>query len=166
MKTVVVLAMHGVPPKDFPHDDLKEFFALHARHEAPGAVPSARYAELEDKLRRWPRTPENDSYHAASHDLAQAMGQESGYEVKVGFNEFCAPDMDEALAQAVEAGAERIIIATTMMTRGGGHAERDIAEAISRGRQKYPGAEIIYAWPFDIDEIARFLAKHIRKFTL
>lgn len=30
MKTVVVLAMHGMPPVDFPTEELAEFFKLHS----------------------------------------------------------------------------------------------------------------------------------------
>jgi sirohydrochlorin cobaltochelatase len=55
----------------------------------------------------------------------------------------------------------KIIVTTTMMTRGGEHAERDIPQALSRARQKHPGVEIIYAWPFETTGIARFLAGHI-----
>jgi len=166
MKTVIVLAMHGSLPHDFPRAELGEFFALHARYEAsePG-VPLDRYTSLEDKLRRWPRTPDNDPFHAASYELAQVLSQECSLEVIVGFNEFCAPDMETALAQAVEQGAGRIIVVTTMMTRGGEHAEREITLAVARGRQSYPDVEIIYAWPFETAAVARFLAGHIQGFT-
>lgn len=166
MNTRIVLAMHGVPPSDFPRQELGEFFELHGRREAsPKSLTPAlerRYTELEDKMRRWPRTPQNDPYHAASHELARELLRETGVEVIVGFNEFCAPDIDEALGQAAEQGADKIIVLTTMMTRGGEHAEMEIAQAVSRGRQKFPGAEIIYAWPFDTAGIARFLAAHIK----
>ena len=165
MKTVVVLAMHGSLPNDFPKEDLREFFALHGHQRHGEAVSANRYAELEDKLRRWPRTAENDLYHAASCELACAVSAESGYEVKVGFNEFCAPDIDEALAQAVNNGADQIIVASTMITRGGEHAEQEISRAVSLGKQRYPDTEIIYAWPFETVDIARFLVGHINKFT-
>ena len=29
-KTVILLAMHGEPPKDFPKDEFARFFSLHA----------------------------------------------------------------------------------------------------------------------------------------
>jgi len=164
MKTVVVLAMHGSPPNDFPRGEIGEFFALHARHEAQNLTNPDRYLELSDKLKLWPRTPKNDPFHAASCELAQVLGQHLGYDVRVGFNEFCAPDIDEALAQAVGDGAGRVIIATTMMIRGGEHAEREIAQAVSRGRHKYPEVEFIYAWPFETAEVACFLAEHVKRF--
>jgi sirohydrochlorin cobaltochelatase len=169
MNTVVVLAMHGVPPNDFPRQEMREFFELHGRVEmSPAALPPAsrsRYDELEAKIKRWPRTPQNDPYHAASYELARALQSECGLEVIVGFNEFCAPDVDEALARAVADGPGRIVILTTMMTRGGEHAEREIAQAVSRARTKHPGVELIYAWPFETPAIARFLADHIRRFV-
>ena len=169
MKTIIVLAMHGSPPNDFPRDELGEFFALHARLEASPVSHSpaleSRYEELAGKLKNWPRTPGNDPYHAASDALASTLRKECGLEVVVGFNEFCAPDIDEALSQAAGSGAGKIVVVTTMLTRGGEHAEKDIAKSVSRARQGHPGSEIVYAWPFGTAEIARFLAAHIEKFV-
>lgn len=168
MKTVIVLAMHGVPPKDFPPEKMREFFELHGRLEmspgSPSPVLKRRYDELRDEVKRWPRTHLNDPYHAASYELAGALRNECRMPVIVGFNEFCTPDIDEALSQAVAERAGKIIVMTTMMTRGGEHSERDIAEAVSRARQKFPGVEMIYAWPFETAGIARFLAEHIKRY--
>jgi sirohydrochlorin cobaltochelatase len=169
MKTIIVLAMHGVPPNDFPRREMGEFFELHGRAEmSPGALGQAlesRYKELEEMVKRWPRTTRNDPYHAASLELARALQGECGLDVAVGFNEFCSPDVDEALARAVADGAGRIIVLTTMMTRGGEHAEREIAQAVGRARAEHPGVEMIYAWPFETPTIARFLAEHVRRFV-
>ncbi len=168
MNTFVVLAMHGAPPDDFPRPELAEFFELHGRAEMSpaglGPDGKRRYRELGDKIKAWPRTPQNDPFHAASHDLARALRDASGLKVVVGFNEFCAPDVDEAMAKAVAEGADRVIVLTTMMTRGGEHAEREIAQAVERGRAKHPGTEIVYAWPFETEEITRFLTGHLKKF--
>jgi hypothetical protein len=42
MKAVIVLAMHGAPPLDFPEEELGEFFNLHSRlAHAYGAGPAA-----------------------------------------------------------------------------------------------------------------------------
>jgi sirohydrochlorin cobaltochelatase len=129
MKTVVLLAMHGAPPRDFPKEKLVEFFDLHFRLEAMAGTGRApmekRLQELERELREWPRTAENDPFHAASMELARLLAQESGSEVLVGFNEFCRPDLDEAFAKAVAGGAEHITVVTPMMTPGGEHAEED-----------------------------------------
>lgn len=74
MKTVVVLAMHGAPPNDFPKHELAEFFSLYSvpRHipETHSATPKHRYAELEASIRAWPRTEQNDPFYYASQDLA------------------------------------------------------------------------------------------------
>jgi hypothetical protein len=37
MDSVIVLAMHGAPPRDFAADELNEFFGLHARAEVAAA---------------------------------------------------------------------------------------------------------------------------------
>jgi sirohydrochlorin cobaltochelatase len=168
MNTVIVMAVHGAPPNDFPREELREFFTLHGRLEASGVSHSpaleSRYEELETKLKNWPRTPQNDPYHAASYELAGKLFGETGLEVLVGFNEFCAPGIEKVLAGAVDGGAGRVIVITTMLTRGGEHAERDINQAVSRVRQRYPGVEIIYAWPYEPGEIARFLAGHLKRY--
>ena len=95
MKSMIVLAMHGVPANDFPRDELREFFELHSRIETSSGprdpALEARHKELEARVMSWPRTPQNDPYHAASYELARALQAAGGLEVIVGFNEFCAP---------------------------------------------------------------------------
>ena len=50
----IVLAMHGMPPNDFPADEMAELFGLHARAAHAGgperAALECRYAELENKM--------------------------------------------------------------------------------------------------------------------
>jgi sirohydrochlorin cobaltochelatase len=169
VKTVLVLATHGVPPRDFPPAELAEFFGLHARIEAGGhGMPPAlkeRYAVLDARLRAWPRTPANDPFHAASLDLAARLARETGLETFVGFNEFCGPSLDEAFATAVARGAGRVIVVTPMLTRGGEHAERDIPDAIGRARDAHPAMEFVYAWPFENAAVVRLLADQVRGFN-
>ncbi|MGB7296858.1 MAG: CbiX/SirB N-terminal domain-containing protein [Candidatus Aminicenantales bacterium] len=167
-KAVIVLAMHGAPPLDFPREEMTEFMSLHARvGHAP--VPDAgtlrqRYEELEAKMRVWPRTGQNDPFYAGSQDLAKHLRRESGLEVIVGFNEFCAPTLDEVLERAAAREAGRIIVVTPMMTRGGEHSAVDIPKAIRRAQQKYPDQKFVYAWPFPTEDIARFLSSQITRF--
>lgn len=145
MKTIIVLAMHGSPPRDFPKKELAEFFELHSNLEQLSkeerTARRSRYAELEAKIRNWPRTAGNDPFHAGSQELATCFREEISLKVILGFNEFCAPSLDEALDQAAKAGAERVLVITPMMTRGGEHSERDIPSAIDRARQKFPGID-------------------------
>jgi len=165
---IIVLAMHGVPPAGFPNRELNEFFALHARfeHASPSCDPAwTRHKELEEKLRDWPRTKENDAYHAASYELARTLSCAAGYEVVVGFNEFCAPTLDQALDLAVASKASSVLVVTPMMTGGGEHSEKDIPSAISRARQRHPGKRIVYAWPFPVADVAAFLAAQVAQFS-
>lgn len=171
MKTVIILAMHGAPPNDFPKRNMGEFFSLHMQLER-GAVAEAkrsklesRYAELEEKMRTWPRTEQNDPFYAASHTLAEELSLTTGYDVIVGFNEFCAPSLDDALDQAVAKDAERVIIITPMMTPGGEHAEIDIPAAIDDAQQRHPDIDFRYAWPFDTDAVTQFLAAQIAQYA-
>jgi sirohydrochlorin cobaltochelatase len=162
----IVLAMHGAPPLDFPKDEMAEFFSLHARVGHAGgeaaASPAQRFAELEGKMRAWPRTANNDPFYAGSLELAEQLRRESDLEVIVGFNEFCSPTLLEALDRAAER-ADKILVITPMMTRGGEHSAVDIPEAIAAARQNYPGKEFVYVWPFPTRDIARFLADQLSR---
>ncbi len=163
-KTVIVLAMHGEPPKDFPKDEFADFFSLQAQLELGGTLGVKRhqqYAELDAKMRAWPRTAENDPFYAGSQEMARHLREATGYEVIVGFNDFCAPTLDEALEEAVARKPEKVIVITPMMTPGGGHSEIEIPAAVRRAREWSPDIPILYAWPFDLSELARFLAERI-----
>jgi sirohydrochlorin cobaltochelatase len=167
-KTVIVLAMHGVPPSDFPRLELAEFFMLHSRfeHAAASRDPAwTRYSELERKLRDWPRTKDNDPYYTASFELARELSIAAGCDVVVGFNEFCAPSLDDALDRAVGSGAQRVVVVTPMMTQGGEHSEKDIPGAVERARTRHPEVEFVYAWPFPVPDAARFLANQVSRAT-
>ena len=171
MRIVIVLAMHGAPPRDFPRREMGEFFSLHSRLEhasgsessPSGASLQQRYAELDEKMRNWPRTAQNDRFWAASHALAGQLSQATGHKVLVGFNEFCAPDLDEALDQAVAESAEKVVVVTPMMTRGGEHAEVDIPNAVRDAQARHPGTTIVYVWPFDPAQVAQFLSAQIEQ---
>jgi RimJ/RimL family protein N-acetyltransferase/sirohydrochlorin ferrochelatase len=163
--TRIVLAMHGTPPNDFPRQELGEFFRLHTQMDTSSrpANPAlfACHAELEARVRSWPRTALNDPFHYASQELASHLQQVTGHPVLVGFNEFCAPSVEEALEDAVAAGATQVIVVTPMMTRGGEHAEVEIPAIIAQVQKRCPEVRFIYAWPFNGAEIARFLASQI-----
>lgn len=166
MTTTIVLAMHGAPPKDFPPAELMELMGLHARLERqaqPEPALLSRYALLDEKIRAWPRTPENDPFHAASLAMARALADETGLDVLVGFNEFCAPSVREALEAAVSGGAARVAVITPMLTRGGEHAEEEIPEIIAAAQADHPEVRFEYCWPFELQDIARFLAAQVQR---
>ena len=89
MKTVIVLVMHGMPPVDFPREELTEFFKLHSivetRESGNQKTLHDHYAFLADKIRNWPRNEQNDPFYAASGELAAHLSQESGHEVILGY---------------------------------------------------------------------------------
>ena len=167
-KAVIVLAMHGSPALDFPKDEMAEFMSLHAQlGSMSGPLASAqrvRYDQLDSRMRAWPRTGQNDPFYAGSQELAKHLRQESGLEVIIGFNEFGAPTLEEALDRAAAREAGQIVVVTPMMTRGGEHSAVDIPGAIRRAQQKVPSQKIIYAWPFATEDIARFLSSQVTRF--
>ncbi|MBI5300655.1 MAG: hypothetical protein HY868_00845 [Chloroflexi bacterium] len=167
MKTIIVLAMHGAPPHDFPKRELGEFFGLHNRIELAiepeRATMRARLAELDAKIRAWTRTAQNDPYWAGSHAIARELARVMNCDVIVGFNEFCAPTLDAAFDQAA-ARAERVIVLTPMMTRGGEHSEKEIPQAMDAAQKRHPSITFQYVWPFDMNAIAQFLAAQIANY--
>ncbi len=165
MRTVVVLAMHGAPANDFPQRELAEWFALHGQMEHASGPErerlEQRHVMLDAKMRAWPRTPENDPFHASSLALAAHLSAALGLPVEVGFNEFCAPSLNDVLEQVIADGADEVVVVTPMMTRGGEHAERDIPAAIQAVHEQHPEAPIHYAWPFESEDVAGFLASRV-----
>lgn len=168
MRSIIVLAMHGAPPLDYPRAELAEFFALHSRMEhAPTeqrAAIAGRYAELDQKVRSWPRTAQNDPFYAGASALAVALSTTAGCEVRLGFNEFCAPALDDALDQAAASGVERVVVITPMVTRGGEHSEKEIPAAVQVAQQRHPQVDFRYAWPLDLQSVAQFLSGQLQKY--
>jgi sirohydrochlorin cobaltochelatase len=169
MKTIIVLAMHGIPPNDFPKNELAEFFKLHSMveniHVPMNQDVKSKYSILDEKIRNWPRNEQNDPFHSASYKLAERLSEISGYEVIVGYNEFCSPSIDEALQSAANKNPNKVIVVTPMMTRGGDHSEKDIPTRIAGFKELNPQIEVVYAWPFNTDKIASFLNDHISQFS-
>ena len=168
MGTVIVLAMHGAPPNEVSPREVIELVGLREGLEhAPAFVRKLlepRHRKLDARMRARPRTAQNDRFWAGSQELAEHMQIASGLEVIIGFNEFCAPTLDVALDQAA-AQAERVIIVTPMMTRGGEHSEVEIPTAIQRTQERHPTVSFKYAWPLDVSVVARFLAAQIALWT-
>jgi sirohydrochlorin cobaltochelatase len=166
-RAVIVLAMHGAPPADFPRPEFTEFMSLHGRighgHGATDESLRVRYVELEKRMRAWPRNAQNDPFFVGSQELAERLSRQSSLEVILGFNEFCAPSLDEAFDRAAATDAETIIALTPMMTSGGEHSEADIPAAIERAKTRHPRKRIIYAWPFATEDVARFLTSQLKK---
>ena len=163
MKTVIVLAMHGMTPKDYPIDEKKEFLKLHSQVDAGGlsAEQLQRHDELDRKMRNWPRTPKNDPYNEAAVEMARNLERCSGNEVVLGYNEFCAPSLQDAFAIAAGKNADRVIAVTPMMTRGGNHSEEEIPAEVAAAQSRFPNIRFEYAWPFNSVRIAEFLSLHI-----
>ncbi len=94
----------------------------------------------------------------------QELSHAADCEVFLGFDEFCAPSLDEALDRATASEADSVLVVTPTMTQGGAHSERDIPAAISRARERHPGKRIVYAWPFPVGDVAAFLAGQARQY--
>ncbi len=160
----VVLAAHGIPPLDYPPRRVGLLMALEFSGRLVERVGLLRRLRdrLDREVRRWPRCPANDPYRTAVEELAQKLATRLGCPVFVGYNEFCAPDVWEALSLAVAEGAQRVVVIPTMLVRGNTHTEEEIRAVVEKARSHYREVDIRYAWPFDEDRVADLLAEHVR----
>ena len=128
--------------------------------------PSPEEIELDTKIRRWPRTAETEPYQAGLETVAARLrAQLEGALFAVAYNEFCAPTLEESVEELIKNGATHITVTTTMFTPGGSHSEVEIPEILDQLRPKHPGVELRYAWPFDLQQVAKILADQVRRFS-
>lgn len=161
----IVLVGHGGLPKDCPREIIQQFKQMERDRKASGRPASARERELEQQIREWPRTPQNDPYKAGLESIAEKLRPLlPGIPLVLAYNEFCAPSVADAVAGLAEAGTRSITVAPTMLTPGGSHSEIEIPEILAGLRGRYPEVDLRYAWPADLDLLARMFAEHLRSF--
>lgn len=164
LKTVVVLAAHGAPARDYPRWKVGVLMAIEMSGERMKYLPglSKWHAHLESEIRNWPRMLENDPYQAAVNELVSGLEVELGLPVIAGYNEFCPPTISDALDQAASHEADRVIVIPTMLLKGNEHTEAEIADEIESARKRHPQIEFIYAWPFDQLNLVDLYASQVR----
>lgn len=109
----------------------------------------AWHESLVREVTMWPRRGDNEPYKAAVDDLAAGVSSRLGFPVLVGYNEFCAPTVAEAIDQVIADGADQVFVLPTMLLRGNAHTESEIQDAVTEARHRHPDACIQYAWPFE-----------------
>lgn len=161
----VVLVGHGGIPKDYPQDLVTKLKRLEAQRRSSGSPISQEELELDTKIRTWPRNAKTDPYQAGLESLAAHVKPLlDGAQFALAYNEFCGPTLSEAVEGLIRKGATKIIIVSTMFTPGGSHAEFEIPEELQELRVRHSGVTLNYAWPYDLDQIARMLIEHLQKF--
>lgn len=165
-KQGVILVGHGGIPKDCPQELVSKLKRLESQRRAAKRPPSAEEIELDTKIRRWPRTKASDPYQSG----LEAVGAVLSFSLNevlftLAYNEFCAPTLEEAVEDLIGQGATSITVLTTMFTPGGSHSEVEIPEILDHLRANHPDVELRYAWPFDLQLIAKMLAEQLRRFT-
>lgn len=162
----VVLVGHGGIPKGCPQELVTKLKRLEAQRRAAKQPPSAEEIELDTKIRRWPRTSETDPYQSGLEAVgAQLRANLGDVLFAVAYNEFCAPTLEESVDKLIQKGATHITVTTTMFTPGGSHSEVEIPETLDRLRLHYPQVKLRYAWPFDLDLVAKTLAEQVKRFS-
>ena len=159
----VVLVGHGGVPTNCPPHLVRRLKQLESQRRASGSVITQEEQTLNHQIRQWPRTPATDPYQAG----LEALGQQLKPLLKIplfalAYNEFCAPTLEEAVANLVTQGATDLTVISSMITPGGSHSEIEIPETLDQLRLRHPDIVIRYAWPFELSEVARLLASQVR----
>jgi sirohydrochlorin cobaltochelatase len=167
MKTIVVLAAHGAPATDCPRRKIGMLMALESMQGLTRRLSFLRTQQkaLDHEVRSWKRTADNDPYKKGVDALAEAIAAHTGFDVLAGYNEFCSPTVGSAIDEAVARGAARVIVATTMTTRGGEHSEIEIRDIVDEAQKRHPNVRICYAWPFDPNRVAQLYSEEIKNFA-
>jgi sirohydrochlorin cobaltochelatase len=165
MTRAIVLVGHGGVPRDCPHELVRRLKQLEAQRRAARTPTTDEERELDRKIRRWPRTPQNDPYKGGLEALADQLSPLlNGDRLAIAFNEFCAPTLEEAVEELLQEGVRDVTVVSSMFTAGGSHAEIEIPETVERLQRVHPGIAIRYAWPFDGSLVAGMLARHLEQF--
>jgi sirohydrochlorin cobaltochelatase len=165
-KKAVILVGHGGLPSDMPSEMVEKFMRVHKGRIKAGGPITKHERELDAVIRKWERTPENDPYKTGLESLASHMEPMlEGHLLKTAYNEFCYPAIEDAVDELAKENVSKIIIITTMITRGGSHSEKEIPEELQTLCSKHPNIDIQYAWPFSMDAFALFLTAHIKEFS-
>lgn len=165
-KKGVILVGHGGIPKDLPRDIVIRFKGLESSRKKIGGPPSEEERKLENRIRSWPRSPENDPYQAGLESLAESLRPLlSGAGLVLAYNEFCAPTLEDAVEEMVRAEVVEITVLPSMLTPGGVHSEVEIPETLEKLRKQFPKISFRYIWPFDMDRVAGMLRDHILQET-
>lgn len=164
-KEATILIGHGGVARDTPRELVSELKTLEGQRMRSGGGPmSEREAELDDKVRNWPRTPETDPYKFGLERLADALrARLGGQRLEIAYNEFCAPSIEDAVSDLVRDGVDRIAFITTMFTPGGSHSEFEIPQILEELQREYPQVDLVYAWPFDMEHASGFLADQLER---
>jgi sirohydrochlorin cobaltochelatase len=164
--TALVLVGHGAVAKDCPRDLIRQLKALEGKRHSTGAAPTPDELALENRIRRWPRTPANDPYGAGCEHLMRLLRPLLPEMIlKLAYLEFSSPTLEEVVAELRQTGVTKVLVVPSMMTPGGVHSEVDIPQIVDQLRAAYPEMTLRYAWPFDLTQIAQLMAHHVQQFA-
>lgn len=161
-RRAIVVVAHGAAARDTPPELVRRLRAIDGDRHATHRPLTEDERALDARVRGWPRTPTNDPYHAGTEALVARMrALAAGARVEAAFNELCAPSIEDVVERLAGDGIEEIVLVPTMTTPGGVHSEVEIPHVVAALAERYPAVRIVYAWPFDLDAVARLLLDRV-----
>ena len=166
MDAVLILVGHGSPPKGYDSRKISRYIELERRAESGDPYALRDFKELDREIRNIPRSRDNDPYWYFINQIAEEIKRRGVFrDVYIAFNEFCSPDVDEAIENAINRYPNsKVIVVPTMIIRGGSHSEKDIPDKIKKVKRRYPESDIIYAWPFPVEEVSKLFIEQALRF--
>lgn len=161
MKAVVLIG-HGGVPTDYPSEKVGRLKALEAARQKANLPMSAEEKILDDEIRAWPRTMENEPFFFGLQAIADEVSKKiAPLHLQLAFNEFCGPSIEAACAELIAAGYTELILLSTMITRGGIHSEFEIPQIVEELKKEYPQVTFNYRWPLNLENIGSFFAAQL-----
>lgn len=158
MRPVVLLVAHGSPPKDIPREMLDRLRRLRVLGREEEEL-----RRLEEAIRKWPRSRENDPYWWSTEMMARKLSKRLGLDVHTAYLEFCSPTVGEKLEELLRKHG-LVVVVPTMVVEGGRHVETDIRKEIESALARAGRGRVVYAFPFRMEDFVELLARQVLRF--
>jgi len=158
LRPAVLLVAHGSPPKDVPREMLDRLRRLRV---LGGEEEELR--RLEEAIRKWPRSRENDPHWWSTERIARMLSERLGLDVHTAYLEFCSPTVEEKLGELLRKHG-LVVVVPTMVVEGGRHVEVDIRREIESALARVGRGRVVYAFPFRMEDFVELLARQVLRF--
>jgi hypothetical protein len=156
----LILLAKGNIPKDYPKDKLLEYYNLKFNLELGKEVNKSEFEMLNEEIKRWQRNENNDPSYFMLLNLAEKINLTGKYLAEIAFEEFCYPDISEAILSLALRGYKFIIVIPIDYLSG---ISQETFNKIEELKSKL-NVEIVVAWPYSLTLLLDFIREHLYTF--